>query len=198
MIAALPGADLAGHALGVLRAGLAAPASHRIALLAVGVLQDLGLDRIALMAEFGERLSFQHLAAACDCCVAGPVVSVTLGRLLRQGPFENLLVLADARTHLEGLERTLAAALSRMTPLSSAKSSVTTDSTGAAGSSATTGSSGATVAPGCTHGAARIERVGLMTDPQRLLLTDPTRAGHQAALDLVAWAGPGMSFVGQA
>jgi len=192
MIAALPGADLAGHALGVLRAGLTAPASHRIALLAVGALQDLGLDRIALMAKFGDRLSFQHLAAACDCCVAGPVVSVTLGRLLRQGPFENLLVLADARTHLEGLERTLAAALGRITPLSSEKSSVTT------GSSATTGSSGATVAPGCTHGAARIERVGLMTDPQRLLLTDSTRAGHQAALDLMAWAGPGMSFVGQA
>lgn len=192
MIAALPGADLAGHALGVLRAGLTAPASHRIALLAVGALQDLGLDRIALMAKFGDRLSFQHLAAACDCCVAGPVVSVTLGRLLRQGPFENLLVLADARTHLEGLERTLAAALGRITPLSSEKSSVTT------GSSATTGSSGATVAPGCTHGAAHIERVGLMTDLQRLLLTDSTRAGHQAALDLMAWAGPGMSFVGQA
>ncbi len=127
-----------------------------MALLAVGALQDLGLDRVALMAEFGERLSFQHLAAACDCCVAGPVVSVTLGRLLRKGPLEDLLVLADARTHLEGLER----ALSRQ--------------------------------------ASAIERRGLMTEAQRVLLTEPTRAGHPAACNLVAWAGQGMSFVGQA
>lgn len=185
MMAALPGAGLADYALDALRVGLASQAPHRMALLAVGALQDLGLDRVSLMAEFGERLSFQHLAAACDCCVAGPVVSVTLGRLLRQGPFEEVLVLADARTHLEGLERTLGAALVRITPSSFAKPSVTT------------ASSGGTVASAHEHGAARIERVGLMTDPQRRLLTDPTRAGHQAACNLVAWAGDGLSFVGQ-
>jgi hypothetical protein len=31
-----------------------------------------------------------------------------------------------------------------------------------------------------------------------VLLHDPARAGHQAALDLVAWAGDGMTFIGQA
>lgn len=162
LLAGFPGASLAGHGLAELRArpdpgsGGPSDALGRLALLAVGGLQDLGLDRIALQTEFGERLSFQHLPAACDCCVAAPIVAVTLGRLLRSGPFAHLLVLADARMHLEGLER----ALSRQ--------------------------------------AGVIQRRGLMTDEQRVLLREPTRAGHQAALDLVAWAGDGMTFVGQA
>ncbi|MFN5510871.1 MAG: hypothetical protein ACK44L_04575 [Burkholderiales bacterium] len=158
LFAGFPGSGLAEQGLAALRtpAALCPEPPGRMALLAVGALQDLGLDRVALQAEWGDRLSVQHLAAACDCCVAGPVVAVTLGRLLREGPFERVLVLADARTHLEGLER----ALSR-------------------------------------H-ASVIERRGLMTETQRVLLHDPARAGHQAALDLVAWAGDGMTFIGQA
>lgn len=171
MIAAFPGINLAAYALDGLRRrrGIRpTPACHRVALLAVGALQDLGLDRVALQAEFGEQLAFQHLAAACDCCVAGPMLAVTLGRLLRTGPFEDVLVLVDARTHLEGLERALSRVLSPH------------------------------LSPQARRSGSSIHREGLMSDAQRALLLEPARAGHQAALDLVAWAGIGMSFIGQA
>lgn len=174
IMAAFPGAGLGAHALLQVRqhADL-----QPWALLAVGMLNDLGLDRAAIDTEYGGRVRLLHLAAACACCTAGPVVSVSLNRLLRAGPVDHLLVLADARTHLEGLSQALAAALgnSRKAPLAT-----TPESMGS----------------GCTAPAPMDpERIALMTPAQRVLLDDPGLAGHEAALALRTWAGGCLTFI---
>ncbi len=168
IMAAFPGAGLGAHALVQVREH----ADQPCALLAVGMLSDLGLDRAAIDAEFGGRVRLLHLAAACACCTAGPVVSVSLNRLLRAGPVDHLLVLADARTHLEGLSQAVAAALGniRKAPVAPASGSTAP----------------APMDP---------ERIALMTSAQRVLLDDPGRAGHQAALALRTWAGGCLTFI---
>lgn len=159
-MAAFPGAGLGDHALVQLRRQAVGQAW---ALLAVGLLGDLGLDRASLHAEFGDRVRLEHLAAACACCTGGPVLTVSLNRLLRSGDVGHMLILADARSHLEGLCHGLEAALARHLPSGSA-----------------------------------IERMALMTPTQAVLLEDPGRAGHEAALALRVWAGGQVTFIGRA
>lgn len=178
-MAAFPGAGLGAHALAQVRqhADL-----QSWALLAVGMFNDLGLDRAAIDTEFGGRVRLLHLAAACACCTAGPVLSVNLNRLLRAGPVDHLLVLADARTHLEGLSQALAAALgnSRKARLTTTPELMGSDSMGAESRAR------APMDP---------ERIALMTFAQRVLLDDPGRAGHEAALALQTWAGGCLTFI---
>jgi hypothetical protein len=161
VLAGFPGADLGAYATRLMRQS---PPDRNWALLAVGALQDLGLDRAALDAEWGDRVGLLSLPMACDCCISGPVLAVSLGRLMRTGSWDELIVLADARGHLEALSRTLADALPRALPPSRAP---------------------AWAAP-----------LALMTPAQQVLLTDPRRAGHDAARALLRWAGPGRVLVG--
>jgi len=169
IMAAFPGAGLGEHALAQVRRNAGA---QPWALLAVGLLNDLGLDRAAIDAEFGGRVRLLHLAAACACCTGGPVLSVNLNRLLRAGPVDHLLVLADARTHLEGLSQALAAVLGnnrKALPVPASEP----------------------MAPAPMEP----ERIALMTPAQRVLLDDPGRAGHEAAMALRIWAGGCLTFI---
>ncbi len=159
IVAAFPGAAPGRLARGWMRA---APPDSRWAVLVVGALQDLDLDRAALDQAFGARVHLATLASACECCVSLPVLSVTLGRLMRAGPFDDLLVLADARGHLDALSQTLAKALPRALPSPRAAAL-------------------RWEAP-----------LGLMTPAQQVLLTDKARAGHEAAGRLARWAGAGL------
>jgi hypothetical protein len=174
IMAAFPGTGLGAYTLAQVRQHAGA---QPWALLAVGMLNDLGLDRAAIDVEFGRRVRLLHLAAACACCTAGPVLSVSLNRLLRAGPLDHLLVLADARAHLEGLSQALAAVLgnSRKASLAPASESMGSES----------------MAPAPMDP----ERIALMTPAQRVLLDDPGRAGHEAALALRTWAGGCLTFI---
>lgn len=159
LLAAFPGADLGGYAS---RWFLQAHPPRRWAILVVGSLQDLGLDRAALSLRLGDRVQLAVLPAACECCISAPVLGVSLARLMREGPWNELLVLADARGHLPRLSQSLARALPRALP-EALRETLHWD------------------APR-----------GLMTPQQQVLLSDPRRAGFEAAQALVDWAGGGV------
>lgn len=159
LLAAFPGADLGGYVSQWL---LQAHLPRRWAILAVGSLQDLGLNRAALSLRFGDRVQLAALPAACECCISAPVLAVNLARLMRGGPWDELLVLADARGHLPMLSQALARALPRALP-EALRERLHWD------------------AP-----------LGLMTPQQQVLLSDPRRAGFEAAQSLVDWAGGGV------
>lgn len=159
LLAAFPGADLGGYASQWV--SLAHP-SRRWAILAVGALQDLGLDRAELVLRFGDRVQLAVLPAACECCISAPVLGVSLVRLMRSGPWDELLVLADGRGHLPMLSQSLARALPRALPEALRET---------------------------LHWEAP---QGLMTPPQQILLSDPRRAGFEAAQALVQWAQGGV------
>jgi hypothetical protein len=89
-------------------------------------------------------------------------LGVNLARLMRAGPWDELLVLADARGHLPMLSQSLARALPRALP-EALREAVHWD------------------AP-----------LGVLTPQQQVLLSDPRRAGFEAAQALVHWARGGI------
>jgi hypothetical protein len=159
LLAAFPGAQPGECAQRWIRE---AEPARRWALLAVGTLQDLGLDRTLLSQAFGARVQLANLPVACECCISPLVLGVTLGRLWRSGPWDELLILADARGHLPRLSQALSRALERTLPESQRESLHWDDP------------------------------LGLMTPQQQVLLSEPHRAGHASALALTQWATAGV------